>query len=655
MSKFNARERAVNFSFPELRTLLERARSCGKKVYVTFNTLLINDEVDEAAAFLTELAKAPPDALIVQDPGVIQLVNRYFPFFTLHASTQMGIHNSCGVNAMEQLNVKRVILERQITLEELKEIRRKSRLELEVFINGSLCCSLSGRCLLSSFINGTSGNRGRCKQPCRRCYAAVNAVKQDHYLSPYDLDGSSLIPELSAMGIDSFKIEGRLRGSDYIFKTSRAYRMMIDHPDEPEAIAEAQKLLNSSSMRDTSSGFYFAGNYKNLINSNRSGIFGVEIGNVTKSRNGFLAVKTLSRLHLGDRLRAVNEKNKEDVTFSLTKLLENNKSVIKCRAQSSVELGIAPNIKPGSTLYKIGENGFDYRSLEKSLRPGRYPAKLQVSASAKSWKISFSHLPDVVWSKETSFSPAEKRPLTKEEIVDVFSAAPPEPWRIDEVDVKLDGEFFAPGSVLKEMRREFWSEIKNALPPFKEAFSKLEENLKKYLLREKNTLPSQLVELPQDVFTIAAFIPEKRMAQVQAELDKHLATGNRKVAVCGFHGFEMLKNAPSDVEIYTRFPLPVSNHLAAELIQSLGAKAFEAEPELDAEAFFTLMQNTPLPHFELDEPLPVLVTRAELDKTSRHDGSGNTMTVKKDSVEGTQKLYISNCNVRKKFKNSKLL
>ena len=320
-----------------------------------------------------------------------------------------------------------------------------------------------------------------------------------------------------------------------------------------------------------------------------------------------------------------------------------------------MELGVAPNIKPGSTLYKIGENGFDYRSLEKSLRPGRYPAKLQVSASAKGWKISFSHLSDVVWSKETSFSPAEKRPLTKEEIVDVFSAAPPEPWRIDEVDVKLDGEFFAPGSVLKEMRREFWSEIKNALPPFKEVFSKLEENLKKYLLREKNSLPSQLVELPEDVFTIAAFIPEKRMAQIQAELDKHWATGNRKVAVCGFHGFEMLKNAPSDVEIYTRFPLPVSNHLAAELIQSLGAKAFEAEPELDAEAFFTLMQNTPLPHFELDEPLPVLVTRAELDKTSRHDGSGNTMTVKKDSVEGTQKLYISNCNVRKKFKNSKLL
>ena len=163
LSKFNARERAVNFSFPELRTLLERARSTNKKVYVTFNTLIRNDELDEVAAFLTELAKSPPDALIVQDPGVIQLVNCYFPFFTLHASTQMGIHNSCGVETLEKLNIKRVILERQITMMELEEIRRKSRLELEVFIHGSLCCSLSGRCLFSSFLSGTSGNRGRCK------------------------------------------------------------------------------------------------------------------------------------------------------------------------------------------------------------------------------------------------------------------------------------------------------------------------------------------------------------------------------------------------------------------------------------------------------------------------------------------------------------
>jgi hypothetical protein len=127
------------------------------------------------------------------------------------------------------------------------------------------------------------------------------------------------------------------------------------------------------------------------------------------------------------------------------------------------------------------------------------------------------------------------------------------------------------------------------------------------------------------------------------------------VATCGFHGFELLKNAPCDAKIHTRFPLPVTNGLAAELLESLNVKSFEAEPELDSEAYAQLCRNTDLPHFELDEPLPVLVTRAELDKTGRHDGSGNTFTVKKDASEGTQKLYIENCDVRRKFKNSQLL
>ena len=655
LSKFNARERAVNFSFPELRTLLERARTTGKKVYVTFNTLLKSDELDEAAVFLTELAKAPPDALIVQDPGVIQLVNKYFPFFTLHGSTQMGIHNSCGVNALERLNIKRVILERQITFDELKEIRNKSRLELEVFINGSLCCSLSGRCLLSSFINGTSGNRGRCKQPCRRCYAAVSSPAQDFFLSPYDLDGSALVSELAALGIDSFKIEGRLRGSDYIFKTARAYRLMIDYPDEPEAIAEAQKLLASSSMRDTSTGFYFSRNFKQLINSRRSGIFGIEAGIANRYRDGFITVKTLTRLHLGDRLRAVDEKTKEDVTFSLTKLVENRKNVIKCRAGSNVELGISPEIKPGSKIYKIGENGYDYRTLEKSLRPGRFPAKLKISAQSGLWEITFSQLPQFVWRKETGFQPAEKRPLTVSEIVDIFSAAPPEPWRIDDVEVELEGSFFAPGSVLKDMRREFWSAVKSQMPPYEKYFADLDDNLKKFLQRTKDNFCSELVELPEDVFTIPAFLSEKRISQTILELKKYFDSGKRSVVTGGFHGFELLKNAPSDVKIYTCFPLPAANELAAELLKSLNVTAFEAEPELDREAFCLLYRNTDLGHFETGEPLPVLVTRAELDKTRRHDGSGNTFAVKKDSAENTQKLYIENCDVREKFKNGKLL
>ena len=655
LPKFNARERAVNFSFPQLRTLLEKAHNDGKKVYVTFNTLLKSAELSEAAQFLAELAKSPPDALIVQDPGVIYLVNKYFPFFTLHASTQMGIHNSCGVNVLEKLNVKRVILERQVTLDELKNIRRRSRLELEVFIHGSLCCSLSGRCLLSSYLSGTSGNRGRCKQPCRRCYAAVDNSKQDFFLSPYDLDGSTLVQELCDLGIDSFKIEGRLRGADYIFKTARAYRLLIDHGNDPSAVAEAHKLLGSSSMRDTSTGFYFKRDHSSIINSSKRGVFGIAAGSVEKSRGGILSLRTSIRLHLGDRLRVVNEKTREEASFSLTRLEENGRKVIKCHPDRLITIGIAPDFPVGSRVYKIGENGYDYRSMAASLRPGRYPVALNISASANLWKITFSRLPGFEWVKETSFAPAKKLPVSEQDIADVFSAAPLEPWKVDQVTVDCQGNFFAPGSVLKEMRREFWSAVKAALPPFEQYFAAEKEALEKFLASED--VPCEdltSAELPDGAFAVPAFISEFDLPKTEKALTEHFKSGNRNVIASAFHAFGLLENAPQDVRIFVRFPFPVANHLAAAQIKELGAEAFAPEVELDAEARKKLFERAVLPHFMDESPIPLLVTRAKLDTVGRTDGSGNSFKVEYCGSEKTFGLF-ADADPEDKFSNQELL
>lgn len=228
LAKFNARERAANFSAADLGRLLDYAHSRGRRVYLTFNTLLKESELGEAAEFLAELAKLRPDALIVQDLAVIRLCRSYFPELVLHASTQMGIHNSAGIAAAARRGIARVILERQVTLEELRAMAESSPVELEVFVHGSLCCSLSGRCLLSSALGGWSGNRGKCKQPCRRRYRAEGA--EGFLLSPRDLSAVSLIPEFRRLGIASLKVEGRLRSPDYVWKTVRAYRMLLDGP-----------------------------------------------------------------------------------------------------------------------------------------------------------------------------------------------------------------------------------------------------------------------------------------------------------------------------------------------------------------------------------------------------------------------------------------
>ncbi|MBR2720799.1 MAG: U32 family peptidase, partial [Lentisphaeria bacterium] len=253
---FNARMRAENFTLETLGKLIRFANENGKRVYVTFNTLIKENELGTMFENLSELAKLRPDALIVQDAGVIYTVRKYFPELKLHASTPMGIHNSAGVKVMENLGISRVILERQITLPELKKISENSNIELEVFIHGSLCCSLSGRCLLSGHLFNQSGNRGQCKQPCRRSYTANG--QSGFFLSPGDLCGLSILDELRSANVASLKIEGRLRTPDYVWKTARAYRTLLDAPAEnrAEAYIEAENILNTALSRRKTLGFY---------------------------------------------------------------------------------------------------------------------------------------------------------------------------------------------------------------------------------------------------------------------------------------------------------------------------------------------------------------------------------------------------------------
>ena len=201
LGRFNARCRAENFDNGKLGALIDFMHSKGKKLYLTFNTLLFEDELEAAGEMLSDLVQLAPDALIVHDPGVIEMVKKYFPSLTLHASTQMGIHNSSGVKALADMGIQRVILERQIPLDELEKIVRRSPIEIEVFVHGSLCCSLSGRCLLSAELCGGSGNRGCCKQPCRRAFETAEG--ELFPLSMRDLNGVAILPELKAMGVAS--------------------------------------------------------------------------------------------------------------------------------------------------------------------------------------------------------------------------------------------------------------------------------------------------------------------------------------------------------------------------------------------------------------------------------------------------------------------
>ena len=213
-ARFGARAYAENFAEEELIQAIREAHFYDRKLYLTVNTLLKEEEIDGLYDYLAPCYENGLDAVIVQDMGVAGYIRRYFPGLDIHASTQMTITGALGAKFVESRGITRVVPARELSLEEIRQIRRETDLEIECFVHGALCYCYSGQCLLSSMIGGRSGNRGQCAQPCRLPY--MFDEKKKYYLSPKDICTLEIIPDLIEAGIDSFKIEGRMKKPEYV-------------------------------------------------------------------------------------------------------------------------------------------------------------------------------------------------------------------------------------------------------------------------------------------------------------------------------------------------------------------------------------------------------------------------------------------------------
>ena len=304
LSKFNAREKSDNFTFEQMSRLSYYAGRHKKNIYLTLNTLVKERELEEIYRDLDMISSLNIDAVIVQDIGIIRMLRTFFPEIPVHASTQMGIHNSEGVKQAQRMGISRVILERQVTIDELEMISAVSPLELEVFIHGALCCSLSGNCLFSSWIGGWSGNRGKCKQPCRRRYHS-RTEGNGFYFSTRDLYTLDMIPRLKKSGVTSLKIEGRLKSADYVSRTVSAYRMILDAPDgaENDLMGRAKTILAGSAGRKWSSGFYTNESLKTVVDHTSIGVSGQLCGELVDVSGRGITVKVSREIRTGDRLR----------------------------------------------------------------------------------------------------------------------------------------------------------------------------------------------------------------------------------------------------------------------------------------------------------------------------------------------------------------
>ena len=228
LDSFNARMKADNFSKDNIREYIKLAHSLNAKVYITINTLLNDDDFDELIEMTKVLTDAKADAFIVQDLGVAHILKTCFKNITLHASTQMGIHNLEGALIAERLGFKRIVLSRETTLKDIEDIHKNTNLEIEYFVQGALCVAFSGNCYLSSLEKGLSGNEGKCLQLCRLPYFNSQTKETKYYLSPRDLSLLENLPSLIKAGVTSFKIEGRLKHSGYVAICTNLYKKALN-------------------------------------------------------------------------------------------------------------------------------------------------------------------------------------------------------------------------------------------------------------------------------------------------------------------------------------------------------------------------------------------------------------------------------------------
>ena len=357
LKEFSARAKAKNFTLGEVERLTAHAHHQHRSLYIALNTLIQEKELPQLVGILADLAGIGIDGLIIQDLGVWRLAKKYFPQLPLHASTQLAVHNAAGVKVLEQMGFTRAVLARELSLVEIGAIRQQSTIELEHFVHGALCFSVSGQCLFSSAVSGMSGNRGRCAQPCRRSYR--NRDQPGYHFSTSDFSALSLLPQLLKAGIMSLKIEGRMKSAEYVARVVAAYRLVLDAPESgrKQAMQEAEEQLALSFGRKATKGFLSGSIPAGIADSATQGTLGKHLGQVTSLRGGMLGFTTSDRLHVGDRIRVQPQNDQAGTGFTVREIWVEQKKLKVVKSGDFVRVRIPDKggfFQVGDTIFKVG-------------------------------------------------------------------------------------------------------------------------------------------------------------------------------------------------------------------------------------------------------------------------------------------------------------
>ena len=393
LKEFNARGRAKNFTVNQLISMTDYAHKRNVKIYLTLNTVIKNYELQKVLDVLNIVKQIGVDAVIIQDIGVAYLAKKFFPEIALHVSTQAGIHNLKGVNFFANLGFQRIILARELTFNELEYISKNAQAEIEVFIHGALCYSMSGVCLFSSYIGGHSANRGFCRQPCRRIYQTPE--KSGYLFNLKDNQQIANIHKFKKLNIASVKIEGRMKSAEYVYKVAKAYRMVLD---DDKNLEKAVEILKEDFGREKTE-YFFGSDIKNAISTKP--YTGLYIGNVIKTDGSSVTFQSNVPIEIGYRIRIMDFSGRDSESIKIKNpIIEKN--IIKIES--------VKNVKKGNKVFLIGKNDVKFNSnIPESNRKISKQNNRRIKAPLVSSKVSkkrllYVRIANSSWIKKMDFN-----------------------------------------------------------------------------------------------------------------------------------------------------------------------------------------------------------------------------------------------------------
>jgi putative protease len=481
---FNARARAANFPLEDLPRLMHTLHLRGLKGYATLNVLVFSDELAEFARVIEQVAAAGVDAVLVQDVGAARLIKTICPELALHASTQMTLTSAETIALAETLGMERVVVARELSIDEILSIRKQTQMPLEVFVHGALCVAYSGQCLTSESLGGRSANRGQCAQACRLPYDLVcdgrdvDLGPQKYLLSPQDLAAYALAPELIAAGVSSFKIEGRLKTAEYVANITRHYRTAIDTALAGKPVAFTPREVEEMELsfsRGFSPGWLQGCDHKMLVPATSSAKRGVRLGTVVSVRRGRVAVDLVGSVKRGDGVAFdCGATSDEALGGRVFEVFQAGRSLTDPVASGQVELTFGPNavdfaaLKSGQAVWKTDDPALTSR-LRKTFAQGelkrQQPLDLVVTAAVgeplRVRAVLASGVACEVVSEEVA-AEAQKHPLDAEVLRSQLGRLGGTPFALRGLEARITGRPMLPLSVLGKVRRELVEKVGQA-------------------------------------------------------------------------------------------------------------------------------------------------------------------------------------------------